>query len=154
MPHTPFHEAIADSFAAVESALDDAIPGRGARVQALLSDPSLRDEWTWRRLMRQAEIPDLSEDDWDHDWEDLLSVPREDRGPMWQAVAAVFLSCAQVQVDATLIRPLWSALEKGNLAVLGEARKLLRPLSREARRGPSKSTFAAAKKRLTDARQK
>ena len=148
MPHTRLHDAIADSVAGAEDAVERNIEGRAAGVVELLRRPELRDEAIWRRAFDAAESggAPVGEDDWDDPFFDLLEVPREDRGLGWGMIWQVAISAAQAQYDAEhILRPLWAALQEGGLAVMAEAAGVPRPLSPEAKRGPGRARWEAAK---------
>lgn len=150
MSYTSLHEAIADAIAQAETTVERAIDGRSEAVAALLIDPAKRDEEIWRRAMTAAHEAGsvLDADDWDVDLGEMFDIPREDRGFAWDQAFAVALSAAQAQYDAESILPkLWVALQKGGLGVIENSRAVPRPLSAEAKRGPNKATFLAAKER-------
>lgn len=150
MPHSKLHEAIADSVAAAELAVENAIDGRAPYIVALLREPTQRDEMIWRRCFAAAEAAGgpLVEDDWDVDADDLVIWPREERGFRWAAIIQTMLAAAQAQYDAeNILRPLWEALEAGGLGVMAEAAGVPRPLSPEAKKGPGRSRFDAAKQK-------
>jgi hypothetical protein len=151
MTHTALHEAIVDSVAMAEHAVETRIAGRSAYVVDLLREPSKRDPGVWMRAFDAAEKAGapLTADDWDVDLDDLIDYPPDARDFHWSAIVQVALSAAQAQFDAErILRPLWSALERGGVPVVEEAANLIKPLSKEAKRGPNKEKFAAAKERI------
>ena len=150
MPHTKLHDAIADSVALAETAVEANIEGRAAAVVKLLQDPDARDEDIWRRAFRAAEEGGaaVTEDDWDDPFGDLFDVTKDNRDFRWTTIWTVAISAAQAQYDAERILPtLWKALQDGGLAVMAAAGSVPRPLSPEAKRGPGKARFEEAKKR-------
>lgn len=148
MPHTRLHEAIADAVAGAEDAVERRIEGRAAAIVQLLREPDMRDEAIWRRCFGLAEQQGgpLTEDDWDIDLDDLVDWPREDRGFRWGAVIQTAYAAAEAQYDAArILLSLWEELEAGGLAIMRESASVPRPLSTEARRGPGRRQFEAAK---------
>lgn len=148
MSHTRLHEAIADAVAGAEAAVEDAIEGRAPYIVTLLREPTKRDEMIWRRCFAAAEAAGgpLVEDDWDVDADDLVVWPREERGFRWAAIIQTMLAAAQAQYDAeNILRPLWEALQAGGLGIMAESAGVPRPLSKEAKKGPGRSKFEAAK---------
>jgi len=148
MPHTKLHDAIADAVALAETAVERTIPGRAEGIVLLLRDPTERDEEIWRNAFDAAAYggAPVTEDDWDEDFGELADVPREARDFSWQAVWQVAIGAAQAQWDAEhVLRPLWAALQEGGLAVMAEAASVPRPLSKEAKRGPGRVRFDAAR---------
>ena len=150
-----FHAAIADAFGAAETTVEDAFADRGARVAEYLLRPDLRDERIWRSAFAAAEAGGvgLTPDDWSDSFAELLEVPPRVRTLGWQAIVNAFISAATAQYDAeNVLAALWADLEAGNLAVMQAAARLARPLAAEAKKGPSKATMAAAKKKILEAR--
>jgi hypothetical protein len=150
VPHTALHDAIADAAALADIAVEREIDERAAGVVRLLADPELRDETIWRRAFIAAEEggAPVAEDDWDDPFLDLLEIGREGRDFRWTSIWSVAVAAAQAQWDAEhILRPLWEALQAGGLAVMEAAGSVPRPLSAEARRGPGRSKFDAAKQK-------
>jgi hypothetical protein len=152
MSHTKLHEAIADSVALAETAVERTIDGRSDRIVTLLKEPSERDPEIWRRAFKAAADAGgpLTEDDWDVDMDDLVDWPKDARDFRWAAIVQMSLATAAAQYDSeSVLRPLWAALQKGGLKVMGEAASVPRPLSDEAKRGPNSAAFTAAKERAS-----
>jgi hypothetical protein len=150
VPHTKLHDAIADSVALAEAAVERTINGRSDRIVTLLREPSERDPEIWKRAFKAAADAGgpLTADDWDVDMDDLELWPKEARVFQWAAIVQMSLATAAAQYDAeSVLRPLWAALQKGGLAVMAAASGVPRPLSPEAKRGPGRARFAAAKER-------